>query len=31
MGGCGTGPFDALEYEEFYQKWKILYHKIQDV
>ena len=24
-------PSDALEYEEFYQKWKILYHKIQDV
>ena len=24
-------PSDALEYEEFYQQWKILYHKIQDV
>ena len=24
-------PSDALEYEEFYQKWKTLYHGIQDV
>ncbi len=24
-------PSDALEYEEFYQQWKILYHRIQDV
>ena len=24
-------PSDALEYEEFYPQWKILYHRIQDV
>ena len=24
-------PSDALEYEEFYQKWKTLYHEIQDI
>ena len=24
-------PSDALEYEEFYQKWKNIYHEIQDV
>ena len=24
-------PSDALEYDEFYQRWKILYHRIQNV
>ena len=24
-------PSDALEYKDFYQQWKILYHRIQDV
>ncbi len=23
-------PSDALEYEDFYQQWKLLYHRIQD-